>query len=154
VRAIFNTSVWLQAGQYLAIAAQIPAKQKSGCRPLLPTTKNEPAGRNPPLPKDDTSPASRTSKGLGSEMRRRARARRTAHDGEVEAFPTAAGSSSSHLLPASHLVQLAVPGHFFGAGAGERGPAPLAPCFYFLAQAGRGLETPDADALPLARSIR
>jgi hypothetical protein len=35
VRAIFNTSVWLQAGQYLALAAQIPAKQKSGCRPLL-----------------------------------------------------------------------------------------------------------------------
>ena len=31
VRAIFNTSVWLQAGQYLALAAQIPAKQKSGC---------------------------------------------------------------------------------------------------------------------------
>jgi hypothetical protein len=34
VRAIFSTSVWLQAGQYLALAAQIPAKQKSGCRPL------------------------------------------------------------------------------------------------------------------------
>jgi hypothetical protein len=34
VRAIFNTPVWLQAGQYLALAAQIPAKQKSGCRPL------------------------------------------------------------------------------------------------------------------------
>jgi hypothetical protein len=34
VRAIFNTSVWLQAGQYLSLAAQIPAKQKSGCRPL------------------------------------------------------------------------------------------------------------------------
>jgi hypothetical protein len=33
--AIFNTSVWLQAGQYLALAAQIPAKQKSGCRPLV-----------------------------------------------------------------------------------------------------------------------
>jgi hypothetical protein len=33
VREIFNTSVWLQAGQYLALAlaAQIPAKQKSGC---------------------------------------------------------------------------------------------------------------------------
>jgi hypothetical protein len=33
VRAIFifNTSVWLQAGQHLALAAQIPAKQKSGC---------------------------------------------------------------------------------------------------------------------------
>jgi hypothetical protein len=31
VRAIFNTSVWLQAGQYLALVAQIPAKQKSGC---------------------------------------------------------------------------------------------------------------------------
>jgi hypothetical protein len=31
VRTIFNTSVWLQAGQYLALAAQIPAKQKSGC---------------------------------------------------------------------------------------------------------------------------
>jgi hypothetical protein len=35
VRAIFNTSVWLQAGQYLALAAQIPAKQKSGCPRLL-----------------------------------------------------------------------------------------------------------------------
>jgi hypothetical protein len=35
VRTIFNTSVWLQAGQHLAIAAQIPAKQKSGCRPLM-----------------------------------------------------------------------------------------------------------------------
>jgi hypothetical protein len=35
VRAIFNTSVWLQAGQHLALAAQIPAKQKSGCRPLV-----------------------------------------------------------------------------------------------------------------------
>jgi hypothetical protein len=35
VRAISNTSVWLQAGKYLALAAQIPAKQKSGCRPLL-----------------------------------------------------------------------------------------------------------------------
>jgi hypothetical protein len=34
VRAVFNTSVWLQAGQCLALAAQIPAKQKSGCRPL------------------------------------------------------------------------------------------------------------------------
>jgi hypothetical protein len=34
VRTIFNTSVWLQAGQHLALAAQIPAKQKSGCRPL------------------------------------------------------------------------------------------------------------------------
>jgi hypothetical protein len=34
VRAIYNTSVWLQAGQYLALAAQIPAKQKSGCPPL------------------------------------------------------------------------------------------------------------------------
>jgi hypothetical protein len=31
VHARFNTSVWLQAGQYLALAAQIPAKQKSGC---------------------------------------------------------------------------------------------------------------------------
>jgi hypothetical protein len=31
VRAFFNSSVWLQAGQYLALAAQIPAKQKSGC---------------------------------------------------------------------------------------------------------------------------
>jgi hypothetical protein len=31
VRAIFNTSVWLQAGWYLALAAQIPAEQKSGC---------------------------------------------------------------------------------------------------------------------------
>ena len=30
-RAFFNASVWLQAGQYLALAAQIPAKQKSGC---------------------------------------------------------------------------------------------------------------------------
>jgi hypothetical protein len=28
VRAICNTSVWLQTGQYLALAAQIPAKQK------------------------------------------------------------------------------------------------------------------------------
>jgi hypothetical protein len=36
VRAIFNTSVWLQAGQYLAPAAQIPAKQKSGCPRLCP----------------------------------------------------------------------------------------------------------------------
>jgi hypothetical protein len=35
VRAIFNTSVWLQAGQYLAPAAQIPAKQKSGCPRLV-----------------------------------------------------------------------------------------------------------------------
>jgi hypothetical protein len=34
VREIFITSDWLQAGQYLALAAQIPAKQKSGCRPL------------------------------------------------------------------------------------------------------------------------
>ena len=34
VREFFITSVWLQAGQYLALAAQIPAKQKSGCRPL------------------------------------------------------------------------------------------------------------------------
>jgi hypothetical protein len=34
VHARFTTSVWLQAGQYLALAAQIPAKQKSGCRPL------------------------------------------------------------------------------------------------------------------------
>jgi hypothetical protein len=33
-REFFITSVWLQAGQYLAHAAQIPAKQKSGCRPL------------------------------------------------------------------------------------------------------------------------
>jgi hypothetical protein len=31
VHARFNASVWLQAGQYLALAAQIPAKQKSGC---------------------------------------------------------------------------------------------------------------------------
>jgi hypothetical protein len=30
VRAISNTSVWLQAGYYLAIAAQIPAEQKNG----------------------------------------------------------------------------------------------------------------------------
>jgi len=30
-REFFVTSVWLQAGQYLALAAQIPAKQKSGC---------------------------------------------------------------------------------------------------------------------------
>jgi hypothetical protein len=37
VRASFSTSVWLQAGQYLALAAQIPAKQKSGCRPLVET---------------------------------------------------------------------------------------------------------------------
>jgi hypothetical protein len=28
VRAIFNTPVWLQAGQYLALAAQIPAIEK------------------------------------------------------------------------------------------------------------------------------
>jgi hypothetical protein len=35
VRALFNTSVWLQAGQYLALAAQIPAKQKSGCPRLV-----------------------------------------------------------------------------------------------------------------------
>jgi hypothetical protein len=34
VRENFITSVWRQAGQYLALAAQIPAKQKSGCRPL------------------------------------------------------------------------------------------------------------------------
>jgi hypothetical protein len=34
-REFFITSVWLQAGQHLALAAQIPAKQKSGCRPLL-----------------------------------------------------------------------------------------------------------------------
>ena len=34
-RAFFNASVWLQAGQYLALAAQIPAKQKSRCRPLI-----------------------------------------------------------------------------------------------------------------------
>jgi hypothetical protein len=43
VRAIFNTSVWLQAGQYLALAAQIPAtpaKQKSGCPRLLLATGN------------------------------------------------------------------------------------------------------------------
>jgi hypothetical protein len=46
-RAVFNTSVWLQAGQYLVSSSsqlrakllrrrsqQIPAKQKSGCRPL------------------------------------------------------------------------------------------------------------------------
>jgi hypothetical protein len=39
VRAIFNTSVWLQAGQYLALAAQIPAKQKSGCRPLAASAR-------------------------------------------------------------------------------------------------------------------
>jgi hypothetical protein len=31
VHARFNAQVWLQAGQYLAPAAQIPAKQKSGC---------------------------------------------------------------------------------------------------------------------------
>jgi hypothetical protein len=30
VRAISNTPVWLQAGYYLAIAAQIPAEQKTG----------------------------------------------------------------------------------------------------------------------------
>jgi hypothetical protein len=35
VRAIYSTSVWLQAGQYLALAAQIPAKQKNGCPRLL-----------------------------------------------------------------------------------------------------------------------
>jgi hypothetical protein len=35
VHARFNASVWLKAGQYLALAAQIPAKQKSGC-PRLP----------------------------------------------------------------------------------------------------------------------
>jgi hypothetical protein len=35
VRGFFITSVWLQAGQYLALAAQIQAKQKSGCRPLV-----------------------------------------------------------------------------------------------------------------------
>jgi hypothetical protein len=35
VRAFFNTPVWLQAGQYLALAAQIPAKQKSGCPRLI-----------------------------------------------------------------------------------------------------------------------
>ena len=34
-REIFITSVWLQAGQYLALAAQIPAKQKSGCPRLV-----------------------------------------------------------------------------------------------------------------------
>jgi hypothetical protein len=28
-RAFFNASVWLQAGQYLALAAQIPAKSKA-----------------------------------------------------------------------------------------------------------------------------
>jgi hypothetical protein len=33
--ARFNTSVWLQAGQFLALAAQIPAKQKSGCPRLV-----------------------------------------------------------------------------------------------------------------------
>jgi hypothetical protein len=31
VRAIFNTPVWLQAGYYLATAAQIPAEKKKGC---------------------------------------------------------------------------------------------------------------------------
>jgi hypothetical protein len=31
VRAIFNAPVWLQAGYYLALAAQITAEQKSGC---------------------------------------------------------------------------------------------------------------------------
>ena len=35
-REFFVTSVWLQAGQYLALAAQIPAKQKSGCPRLCP----------------------------------------------------------------------------------------------------------------------
>jgi hypothetical protein len=36
VRAFFNTPVWLQAGYWhLAIAAQIPAEQKSGCLPLF-----------------------------------------------------------------------------------------------------------------------
>jgi hypothetical protein len=32
VHARFNASVWLQAGQYLALAAQIPAKQKAAVR--------------------------------------------------------------------------------------------------------------------------
>jgi hypothetical protein len=56
VREIFNTSVWLQAGQYLAIAAQIPAKQKSGCRPLFRFRKKQIAsahrarGLGPPAP--------------------------------------------------------------------------------------------------------
>jgi hypothetical protein len=40
VHARFNASVWLQAGQYLALAAQIPAKQKSGC-PRLKGPKDE-----------------------------------------------------------------------------------------------------------------
>jgi hypothetical protein len=44
VRAIFNTSVWLQAGQCLAPAAQIPAKQKSGCCPRLGEVEVEEGG--------------------------------------------------------------------------------------------------------------
>jgi hypothetical protein len=40
-RKFFVTSVWLQAGQYLALAAQIPAKQKSGCRPLHTRTLHQ-----------------------------------------------------------------------------------------------------------------
>jgi hypothetical protein len=32
VHARFNASVWLQAGQYLALAAQIPAKPKTAVR--------------------------------------------------------------------------------------------------------------------------
>jgi hypothetical protein len=40
VRAIFNTPVWLQGGYYLAIAAQIPAEQKTGCLPLHPAPSN------------------------------------------------------------------------------------------------------------------
>jgi hypothetical protein len=35
-REFFVTSVWLQAGQYLALAAQIPAKQKTKKAAVVP----------------------------------------------------------------------------------------------------------------------
>jgi hypothetical protein len=38
-RAFFNASVWLQAGQHLALAAQIPAKQKNRCPRLQQSKK-------------------------------------------------------------------------------------------------------------------
>jgi hypothetical protein len=50
MRAIFNTSVWLQAGQYLALAAQIPAEQKSGCPHLPAAPTGQGGGGDFPMP--------------------------------------------------------------------------------------------------------
>jgi hypothetical protein len=51
VRAIYNTSVWLQAGQHLALAAQIPATA-SKAKKRLPEAEAEAPGPSPLLKAD------------------------------------------------------------------------------------------------------